>query len=284
VESECAESAISPPAAAPSRHPDAWLILPVLLCAIGVGVVVATGGNEDLFRAANTAASGWLPAFAWAGITHLGSTLGAFCLLAPALVRQPRWVAAALLATPFASFYTHAIKKLTDIPRPPSVLPPEAIHIVGSPLYSHSFPSGHTLAIFTLAGVVMLCGRRPLLAWLALPLAALVAFSRIAVGAHWPLDLLVGAAGGWASAAIGCAGSARWRFWENERNQRVLAALALVAAVAFGFEKLDHPEGRWMQYLLCAWAAAGTLYAFWRPAASRRRTPRDDGERPCPDA
>ncbi|MDR1062539.1 MAG: phosphatase PAP2 family protein [Azoarcus sp.] len=261
-------SAIPPSHPASFPRPDAWLILPILFCALCAGIVMATESNEPLFLAGNAAAAG-LPAFAWAGITHLGSTLGAFALLTPTLARQPRWVAAALLASPFASLYTYAIKILADVPRPPAVLPPETIHIIGATLRSNSFPSGHTLTAFILAGILTLCTRRPL-AWLGVPIAALIAFSRIAVGAHWPLDLLGGAAGGWAAAAIGCAWSARWRFWEDVRGQRILAAIALTAAVVFGFDTLDHPEGRWMQYLLCAWGAAGAIYALWRPAARRR--------------
>ncbi|MDR0702038.1 MAG: phosphatase PAP2 family protein [Azoarcus sp.] len=251
---------------------DAWLILPILLCALCAGIVMATDSNQGLFLLGNAAAAGWLPAFAWAGITNTGSTLGAFALLVPALARWPRWVAATLLASPFASLYTHAIKILADVPRPSAVLPSEAIHIIGMPLRSNSFPSGHTLTVFVLAGVLTFCSRRPL-AWFAVPVAALVAFSRIAVGAHWPLDLLGGAAGGWAAAAIGCAWSARWRFWECTRGQRVLAAIALIAAAAFGFETLDYLEGRWMQYLLCAWGVAGAAYALWRPAGVRHDNP-----------
>ncbi|MDR1662004.1 MAG: phosphatase PAP2 family protein [Azoarcus sp.] len=250
------------------RLSPARLLLPILLCLLCGGVVMVTDSNRGLFLFWNAAAAGWLPASAWAGITHLGSTLGSFSLLSPALVWQPRWVAAVLLSAPFATVYTHAIKRLVDAPRPPAVLPPEVIHIIGAPLRNHSFPSGHTLTVFVIAGVLALCVRAPLV-WLAALVAALVAFSRVAVGAHWPLDLFGGAAGGWAAAAIGCAWAARWRFWESMRGQRILAAFALAAAIAFGFETLDHPEGRWMQYLLCVWGAAWAMYALWRPAAGR---------------
>ncbi|MDR2092245.1 MAG: phosphatase PAP2 family protein [Azoarcus sp.] len=257
---------------APFRRPDAWLTLPVLLCVLCAGIVMATDSNRALFLLGNAAAAGWLPASAWAGITNIGSTLGAFALLVPTLARWPRWVAAALLASPFASLYTHAIKILAELPRPAAVLPPEAFHLIGLPLRSNSFPSGHTLTVFVLAGVLAFCTRRPL-AWLAVPVAALIAFSRIAVGAHWPLDLLGGAAGGWIAAAMGCAWSARWRFWETTRGQRTLAAIALIVVAAFGFETLDYPEGRWMQYLLCAWGAAGAIYALWRPAGTGQNNP-----------
>ena len=247
------------------------LILPILVCALCAGIILATDANKDGFLAAN-AASQWLPPFLWAGITNLGNTLGAFCLVAPTLARWPRWMAAALLTTPFASIYTHVIKRWADLPRPAAILPHETFQIIDSPLLGKSFPSGHTVTAFVAAGIVVFCSRRPL-AWLVVPAAMLVAFSRISVGAHWPLDLLAGAAGGWATAALGCALSAKWRFWENVRGQRILAGIVFLCAIAFIFEDTKYPRGLWMQYLLCAIGLLGALYALWRPAASRTQVP-----------
>jgi len=243
------------------------LILPILVCILCAGIVLAVGTNKDWFLAANAAAQ-WMPAFFWAGVTNLGNTLGAFCLLAPTLARWPRWAAAALLTVPFGSLYTHSIKRLFNLPRPAKTLPHETFQIIDSPLSWHSFPSGHSVTAFALAGILVFCIQRRM-AWLALPVAMLVAFSRIAVGAHWPLDLLAGAAGGWATAAIGCALSARWRFWENVHGQRILAGIVFLCALSFFFENTGYPRGIWMQYLLCAVGLVGALYALWRPAASR---------------
>jgi membrane-associated phospholipid phosphatase len=243
------------------------VILPILVCALCMGALLAADANKEAFLVGNAAAQ-CLPPFLWAGITNLGNTLGAFCLVAPTLAKWPRWTAAALLTTPFAALYTHAIKRLADVSRPVSVLPHEAFQVIDSTLRWHSFPSGHSVTAFVAAGILVLCSRRRL-AWLALPAAILVAFSRIAVGAHWPLDLLAGAAGGWAAAALGCELSARWRFWEKALGQRILAGIALLCASMFVFENTGYPRGLWMQYLLCAIGFAGALYALWRPAASR---------------
>ena len=243
------------------------VILPILVCVLCAGIILVTDTNIDGFLMGNAAAQ-WLPPFLWAGITNLGNTLGAFCLVAPTLAWRPRWTAAALLAVPFGSLYTHAIKRWGDLPRPAAILPPETFHVIDSTLLKHSFPSGHALTAFVAVGILVFCSQRRL-AWLALPIAMLVAFSRIAVGAHWPLDLLAGAVGGWATAAVGCALSARWRFWENVRGQRILAGIALICVPFFFFEDTKYPRGIWMQHLLCAIGLLGALYALWRPAVSR---------------
>jgi membrane-associated phospholipid phosphatase len=256
------------------------VILPILICAVCAGIILATGTNKDLFLAWNAAAQ-WLPPFLWAGITNLGNTSGAFCLLAPTLTRWPRWAAAALLTAPFAGLYTHVVKRWTDLLRPAKALSRETFHIIDSTILWNSFPSGHSVTAFAAAGILVFCSRRRLV-WLALPFAMLVAFSRVAVGAHWPLDLLGGAAGGWAAAALGCALSERWRFWENARGQRILAGIALLCAVAFVFEKTGYPRGLWMQYPLCAIGLLGALYAMCRPGALRTQPSPSAQEGPKP--
>jgi undecaprenyl-diphosphatase len=60
------------------------------------------------------------------------------------------------------------------------------------PLDRYSFPSGHTLhaVLFTSMAV----SRVPELAPILIPLAALIALSRVVLGLHYPTDVLVGAA------------------------------------------------------------------------------------------
>ncbi|MBN1939312.1 MAG: phosphatase PAP2 family protein [Candidatus Aminicenantes bacterium] len=68
------------------------------------------------------------------------------------------------------------------------------VHNVGPALRSRSFPSGHSWVSFEIATLLALFfGRRFRWVYLA---AAAIAYSRIYVGVHFPLDVLGGAIGG----------------------------------------------------------------------------------------
>lgn len=77
------------------------------------------------------------------------------------------------------------------------------ISLAQAPLDRYSFPSGHTLhaVSFTAQAVVF----APELAWVLVPLASLIAMSRVVLGLHYPTDVAVGAVLGGAFASLGVA-------------------------------------------------------------------------------
>jgi len=60
------------------------------------------------------------------------------------------------------------------------------------PLDRYSFPSGHTLHAVSFTWLTV--ERFPELAWIFVPLAGLIAASRMVLGLHYPSDVLAGAA------------------------------------------------------------------------------------------
>ncbi|MEP7242169.1 MAG: phosphatase PAP2 family protein [Gammaproteobacteria bacterium] len=76
-----------------------------------------------------------------------------------------------------------------------------SISLAAAPLDRYSFPSGHTLhaASFTWQAVAHF----PELGWVLVPLASLIAASRVVLGLHYPTDVLAGAGIGIALATLG---------------------------------------------------------------------------------
>lgn len=87
------------------------------------------------------------------------------------------------------NFVTSLLKYAVQRDRPPTVvLDPEPL--VGVPNTS-SFPSGHTSTSFACAYVISRLA--PRLTVYVFVLAALIGFSRVYVGVHYPIDVLAGA-------------------------------------------------------------------------------------------
>ncbi|MEO8314497.1 MAG: phosphatase PAP2 family protein [Pseudomonadota bacterium] len=78
-----------------------------------------------------------------------------------------------------------------------------AIVCAGKPLDRFSFPSGHTLHAVSFALIV--CSSLPVMALVLVPVAVLIALSRVVLGLHYPSDVLAGALLG---AVIGSASAA----------------------------------------------------------------------------
>jgi undecaprenyl-diphosphatase len=104
-------------------------------------------------------------------------------------VNGRRGVAGAGLSALMALGIAHFLAGLWDRARPYEAH--ANAHLFISPSPDPSFPSDHATAAFALAVAVFLWHRRA--GWLMLGMATAVALSRVAVGTHYPGDVLGGA-------------------------------------------------------------------------------------------
>jgi membrane-associated phospholipid phosphatase len=218
---------------APLSSPWSWQV--PLICLLAAAAIVAFDANQSLFLHINHWGRSEFGTLFWANATILGDTLVAFSLLGLFARKRPDIVWALLLAALFATAWVHILKPLIDNPRPLSALGADMINVIGIELRRGSFPSGHTATAFTLAGVICLRGVHPALAALVLLLATLAGISRAVVGAHWPLDILAGAFGGWIAAVIGVALSNKWAVPMGRTAQTVIGLVLLACGLALLF-------------------------------------------------
>ncbi len=213
-----------------------------------------------------------LPDGAWAAITLLGNGSMLFACLAPAWRWRPDWLIAALCTLPIGGLLTHGPKNLIVSPRPAGLLAPEDLHIIGERLVAASFPSGHTLTAFTAAAIIVLSPRRSRpLAVLVLTLASLAGLSRVAVGAHWPTDVVAGFIGGWLSGAAGLWLAHRFG-WLSSRPAAIGAALiVLLSSLSLFFIDIGYHQALWFKYLI---AGMGSIAALQWLLAGLRDAPR----------
>ncbi|MFQ5432191.1 MAG: phosphatase PAP2 family protein [Nitrospinota bacterium] len=115
-------------------------------------------------------------------------------LIAYLVYKNPRQglfiIAAAVLAVTLSDLINHRVlKEFFARPRPCNVLPD--VHLISGCSGSLSFPSSHAVNSFTIAAIFGFYEKK---LWIfTAPAAALVAFSRVYVGVHYPADVVVGA-------------------------------------------------------------------------------------------
>ncbi len=142
--------------------------------------------------------------------TQMGDALVFLSILSVFVILTPR-VWEALISGSLVSLVLSAVlKKIFSVPRPAAAIGEEHCVIIGKILKGHnSLPSGHSITAFTII-MVLLYAFMPSQRWLRwlwcvgmLVLGVVFVSSRVGVGAHYPLDTLVGACIGFISALSG---------------------------------------------------------------------------------
>lgn len=236
----------------PRRSPEADATRRLLVLAavmLGAAALLGHGGVDAEWLQALNAVGRTLPWW-WAQVTMLGTGAAVVVvdsmLVAFAGPGRERLALALLASVPLAGLLTHGAKALVGLPRPAAVFTDGQLHVIGHALTSAtgSMPSGHALAAAALAALWWLASAHRGQRRLVVAIALLVAASRVVVGAHWPSDVLAGAALGIVAAVIAWRLSARPLDpgWRRTLERTAIVALPALAGAALLVGGTEQPQ------------------------------------------
>ncbi|RVU82784.1 phosphatase PAP2 family protein [Leucothrix sargassi] len=233
-------------------------LIPVISLSVILVLLLISGVDQPLFFALNSAFSA-LPNGFWEFTTTLSDPWVAPLLTFVIFFRQASFVRALIICVVLALIANYGLKYGFDIARPNHVLSADQFNLIGVDIQSPSFPSGHTLTIFAVLGLVGFWNQVALTGRLLFALAVLIALSRIALGVHWPSDIVFGALVGWLVAWSAVVLNQRLPTEIEPKFQMGMFGVVLLCAIWSVTHKTPYPTGQWLSTAVALFAIAYSL-------------------------
>lgn len=173
-------------------------------------------------------------------LTQLGDALISLSLLSLFLIYAPVIWETLISVSIIAMIVSWILKNIFAVPRPAAVFDTDSFTIIGQTLTGHnSLPSGHSMTIFTTLTVLLFAfipaaGNRRIIWFTGFILIGLfLALSRVAVGAHHPLDVLAGSTVGYVSGLTGIFLSRKYKIWSWISDKKYHPLLIILLIIAF---------------------------------------------------
>lgn len=174
-------------------------------------------------------------------LTQLGDELILLSFLSIFILYAPKIWESLLSASLVSAIFSGLLKNIFSVPRPAEVLDNNSFVIIGKTLTGYSsLPSGHSITVFTILTVILFaCMPQKLnakIVWcfLIFITGLSLVFTRVAVGAHFPLDVIVGSIIGYISGLIGIFISRKYKIWawiNNKKYYPIFIVLFLICCV-----------------------------------------------------
>ncbi|PIE50384.1 MAG: phosphoesterase [Flavobacteriales bacterium] len=160
-------------------------------------------------------------------LTQFGDAFVFLSLLSVFVLYAPKLWEGLISASLVSLVLSRVPKSLFDVPRPAEIYDESSFTIIGEKLVGYSsLPSGHSITIFTMLTVLVFAfmpkKRMKRILWLVLGIGMgmLLASTRVGVGAHHPLDVLLGGSIGIASGIIGILINQKLPLWSWVSNEK----------------------------------------------------------------
>lgn len=224
-----------------TRCSQRWLLIAAISFLALAFVLYMRLGYHGGFQTIN-ASSPWLPAAAWQTLTFFGDSAMMLTLLAFFLRRQPAILAVSMTSAAIGTIVVQSLKHGFMMARPSAVLAQGDFVQIGIELFSRAFPSGHSLTVFIFVSTLLLFSSHNVTRLQLLLMGCVLATSRVMVGAHWPIDVLVGGAIGMLCTLAGFHLTRRFALGLSVRGFLFLSGIVASAALTLLFYDGGYPD------------------------------------------
>lgn len=254
------DQARSSKAVVPQSSIQILLLVAVLLASTAM-IGDLLGGYHFGFMEINRL-SVYIPSFLLENMTVFGDGVFLLALVLLFSCRNIRFHWTVLFTTLLGAIVVNLLKDYFAMPRPPAVLDPEAFNLLGRAYKARSFPSGHSLTAFLLASVCFCYVQNAYAKATFILLAVLVALSRVLIGVHWPMDVLVGGALGVILGVGGVMITAKWKFGLCAYVHLFTLSLLVIACIMVFVDGNDYKLALPLLYVVSAAAIIRTMKSY----------------------
>lgn len=160
-------------------------------------------------------------------LTQIGDEFIFLSFLSIFFVYTPKVWEALISSSLVSAIISFLLKRLFAVPRPAAVFDHDKFTIIGETLTGKtSLPSGHSITVFTLITVLLFAfmPKQQLIKaiWCLLMLLSgvFLVFTRVGVGAHYPLDVIIGGTIGYLCGLAGIFITDKFKFWNWIENKK----------------------------------------------------------------
>ncbi len=175
-------------------------------------------------------------------LTQLGDDLIFLSLLSILIMYAPRVWESLISSLLLSLVFSCLLKKIFAVPRPAAVFDHSSFIIVGNTLSGHtSLPSGHSITIFAILTILLFAfmptktGYRILWSFFIILTGSVLVFTRVGVGAHYPLDVIIGAIIGYILGLTGIFISRKYKIWSwinDKKYYPIFILLFLICGIS----------------------------------------------------